>query len=496
MNAKSEVAQKARNSPFEFAWPVVLLVVCVATGIFLFKPIISLPVLSPKDFNEGYHAYFSLSAFSPEGLYPSRSGLIANGYTPLFFYLAGALGAVLGDHIIAGRVMALLGFVVASIGIGLIVQSVTACRPVAVFSAIFFAGFMALHHPSYVAMNDPQWVAQAFVVSALYVFVRRGETTAGLLAVVLLVLAAGLTKQTVIALPLAITLYMVAIQRQQAVAWLLWSSAALMICLGGLYLVYGREFFTAVLLLDTDMEFSYSRILGNIRTLAKPLGILLASMIVFVALEPPGPRKMLLLAYAGLAAIVGFFLTGGAGVDWNHLYDLVIALVILMGLAIFRIGERLARKFPEHAAGAIAALIVSLSLIVAVPARFAEAKAAASDLEAREARVSKVVAVLAAQEGPVLCETMALCYWAGKPHDADILVLRRKLLSGAMSDEEFRRLIDSGHFRMLQFHSGGSGGRTKRLPQAANDYILQVYENRPNEMGGSLLTPRGSRSAR
>jgi NAD(P)-dependent dehydrogenase (short-subunit alcohol dehydrogenase family) len=239
------------------------------------------------------------------------------------------------------------------------------------------------------------------------------------------------------------------------------------------------------------MEFSLSRVLGNVASLGRPLVVLIVGAVLFAMLEPRGRAKWLLLAYAGFAALVGFLLTGGAGVDWNHLYDPVIALAIATGLAVHRLGQRLHGRLPARAISALVALAVALSLSAAVPGKLAEAAAASADLAAREERVSKVVAELAAQRGPVLCETMALCYWAGKPHQADILLLRRRLLSGEISESEFRRMIDAGHFSMMQFHSLGTTGRTKRLPEAANDYILQKYESRPNAMGGSLLTPRG-----
>lgn len=491
MKGSAVTGSQSRRSLADFLWPAVLVAVCVAAAIFLFKPVVSLPALSPKDFNEGFHAYFALNAFRPEGLYPPRDGLIANGYTPLFFYLAGALGAAIGDHIIAGRLLALAGFLVTSVGVGLIVGRLTGCRPVASFAAVFFAAFMALNHPSYVAMNDPQWVAQAFVIAALYAFLSWGESVRGMVMVVLLVLAAGLSKQTVIALPLAITLYLLVYQRERLVIWLLGSVVALAVALVGLYGIYGRGFFVGVLLLDTDMEFSFARVLANVRRVAGTMSVLLIPAAVFLALEPRTPRKMLLLAYAAFAALVGFFLTGGAGVDWNHLYDLVIALTIIMGAAVVRLGERLEGLLPRQVGSAAAAALVSLPLFLAVPAKLAEAGTALADAQARQARVAKVVAALAAQEGSVLCETMALCYWAKKPHEVDILVLRRRLLSGAITDEEFRRMLDSGRFRMIQFHSGGTSGRSKRLPEKANDYIFKVFDNQPNAMGGSLLTWRG-----
>jgi hypothetical protein len=144
---------------------------------------------------------------------------------------------------------------------------------------------------------------------------------------------------------------------------------------------------------------------------------------------------------------------------------------------------------PEAVAAAVA-LVASAGLLWAIPSKLAEVRTWAQAVEARERKVAADIAYLAAVEGPVLCETIALCYWAGKPYEVDILILKRKLLSGAMSDGEFRRLIDGGYFKAIQFHSEGATGRTRRLPPSANDYILLRYESRANQMGGSFLTPR------
>jgi hypothetical protein len=468
--------------------------VLAATGIFLVGPLLSLPVKVPRDFNEGYYGYLALRAATGEVLYPDRAGLIGNGYTPLYFYLVAGLGAVIGDHIIAGRWLALVGYLLACVGIGLVVDRVTGSRWIALFMALWTAAFFALNHRSYIAMNDPQWVAQALVVAALYAFLRWGDSRAGLIAVIGLVFAAGLTKHTVVALPLAITVCLIVHRRRDAVFWLACSVAGLLLCLLALHYAFGRNFFLNVLAPTDPAEYSVSKIIQNVQALLKPFAVLLIGFAVYVLLEPRGPVKTLLLLYASIATVVGLFFMGAAGVGWNHLYDLVIAMVVGTGVSIKRLGERVGRRYPQDAVTAVAALVASAGLMSAVPSRLAEARELPLRAELRERRVAADIAYLASVDGPAFCETMALCYWAGKPFEVDILILKRKLLSGAMSEAEFRRLIDSGHFRVIQFHSEGPSGRSKRLPPSAHDYILQRYDNRPNQMGGSFLTPRSDAS--
>lgn len=475
-----------------WGWPIVLLLMAVTAAVFLFKPITSIPAMTPKDFNEGYHAYFAAVAFDPAHLYPGQTSLIENVYTPLHYYLVGLVGAGLGDHIVAGRWVALLAFAVTSALIAATVRRVSGSGRTAVFSALLFASFIALRHPSYVGMNDPQWVGQAFAAAGLYAFIRWGATRAGLLSVAVLVLAAGMAKQTLIALPLAITWCLSVHDRRKALDWLLYSALVLAASVGALYAVYGKQFLVGVLWLESDSQISWLRVVNNFRTLLEPMAVLLGGLVVFVALEPRGRVKSLVLAYAVAAALVGFLITGAAGLDWNHLYDLVVALVVATGLAVHRLGERLAAIWVPRAVEALAAFFIAVGVFVAVPSKLAEARWTAHELAQREMRAKRDIAYISEQKGPVLCETIALCYWGKKPFDADILVIRRKLSTGALPYEEFRSLIDSGYFDALQFHSGGSTGRTKRLPEAANDYILQKYQSRPNEMGGSFLTPRGS----
>lgn len=461
-----------------------------AVCIYYLRPIISIPFLVPKDYNEGYYAQLALHAFGAGPLYPDRDSLIANGYPPLYFYLLAAAGSLVGDHIIAGRCLALLGLVISCLGVGAVVHLLTRSLAVAAFAGLFLAAFIGLNHPHYVAMNDPQWIAQALVVAGLLVFLTWGETTAGLAAVVILLLAAGLTKQTVAALPLAITVSLWAYRRRAAYVWLLLSASLAGLSLAALYGVYGPTFFLNLLFVESNREFSFAKIMAIARTLLWPFAPLVLGLVAYIALEPRGPVKLVLLAYAALAAAIGILFVGGSFVDWNHLYDLVIALVVTMALAIHRAGERLVGHWQTSPVSPVLALLASVGLLLPAPAQFAEARTARVSLAEREPRVAIDVAYLAAQSGPALCETMALCYWAKKPHEADILELRRKLLSGKMNEQQFRALIDSGHFSVLQFHSEGSSGRTKRLPPGANDYILKRYESRPNAMGGSFLLPQ------
>src|ERR1700739_1692769 len=56
--------------------------------------------------NEGWNAYWAKAAWSGADLYPPLDGGRLNNYLPLWFYLTGALGALIGDNVRAGRALA------------------------------------------------------------------------------------------------------------------------------------------------------------------------------------------------------------------------------------------------------------------------------------------------------------------------------------------------------------------------------------------------------
>ena len=61
--------------------------------------------------NEGWNAYHADAAMRGAQLYPPPDGLVANNYPPLSFYIIGAIGRLIGDPILAGRLLSLVAVV-------------------------------------------------------------------------------------------------------------------------------------------------------------------------------------------------------------------------------------------------------------------------------------------------------------------------------------------------------------------------------------------------
>ena len=90
---------------------LLLLVVVSLVVFFLAGPVLMIPLRIPLSYNEGWNAYFGARAVDVRlgPLYPGPNSLVFNNYPPLSFYVVGALGRyVIGDLIVAGRIVALV----------------------------------------------------------------------------------------------------------------------------------------------------------------------------------------------------------------------------------------------------------------------------------------------------------------------------------------------------------------------------------------------------
>ena len=94
----------------------------LVTAFLLTSPIIELFFFVPKDYNEGWNAFHATHAFGEESLYPEITELYENMYPPVSFYIVGGLGSLIGDNIIAGRLVSIVSLLLVGMNIVAIVR--------------------------------------------------------------------------------------------------------------------------------------------------------------------------------------------------------------------------------------------------------------------------------------------------------------------------------------------------------------------------------------
>jgi hypothetical protein len=159
----------------------------------------------------------------------------------------------------------------------------------------------------------------------------------------------------------------------------------------------------------------------------------------------------LVVYYAAVSAALAISVLGGTGAGMTAIFDLEIALCLIIGLAIGRLDED-GRSAPAEGGFVVGPrpgnaawwiLLLALGLSVLSPLRLLEARELWRGSErAREA--GEVIALLAKQPGPVACEDLSLSYWAGKGFEIDFFLVGQKLEQGLIDPRVVTERLRTG----------------------------------------------------
>jgi len=458
-----------------------LLVACA-----LIEPLASLSVQVSKNYNEGWNAYYALRAIEDQPLYPRGEPLLINNYPPLSFYAVGGLGMLVGDHVIAGRIVSLLACLVIAAAIAVTVRLSGASRPAGIVAGLVFLGVLRGLSPDYVGVNDPQLLAHAIATAGLAVLIARPRSISHLTLGAGLMVLAGLFKHNLVALPLAVTVWLALDHRAVLKYWLL---AAPGFAALGMALVLAAYGFVAVESMLAGRLYTPAHALDVARDVLLIVQIPLVAWLILAICDRHATESRLIAAYGLVALLVGFALAGGADVNRNVFFDLVIALALACGLLFARLADWLERQsVVSSARGALVlALVVGIGAalpldpIKRVMPGFAERSRAL--VEASRADI----AWLRALEGPALCRTLALCYWAGKPFEVDPFNLQQAILTGRLDPELLRSRLAGREFAGVQWPP-----EFPLAPPLA-DALRRHYEKARSSANGDFFVPRSER---
>src|SRR5262249_4557838 len=176
----------------------------------------------------------------------------------------------------------------------------------------------------------------------------------------------------------------------------------------------------------------------------------------------------LIIFYAAFSAALAIYISGGAGVDMNAIFDLEIALCLIIGLAIGQLDEK-GRSVPAEVCSWV--LLPVLLLGLELPSRRLELRQLWEYGGVREAQAAEVIDFLAKQPGPVACERLDLCYWAGKGFEIDFFLLGQKLNQGLIDPRAVTERLRSHYYAAIQIEI--PDGISRRLPLSINREIAE-----------------------
>jgi hypothetical protein len=224
---------------------------------------------------------------------------------------------------------------------------------------------------------------------------------------------------------------------------------------------------------------------------AVPLQLWLTAAFLLILVRRNRSETRLICLYVVVAGIGGLFMLGSDGVDRNAVFDLIIAVVIASGLLIGTIFQVCEGRWSRFSINNVAILILFLPILIKAPSAGREWNYVANNLPESELLVARDIDFIAEHEGPVMCENLALCYWAGKKLEVDFFNLGQKLKTGVISEAVITALLDSHYYSLIQMD--GSNGTTPRLSEKVNDAILERYEvSRSSQESGVFLVPKNT----
>jgi Dolichyl-phosphate-mannose-protein mannosyltransferase len=445
----------------------------------------------PADNNEGWNAYHALSALSGGVLYPPADALISTNYPPLSFFIVGFAGRLIGDNIIAGRLISIMSLLAVSINVFWLTRLLGGARFFAAFSSLLFLLYVGENGADYIAMNDPQWLGHAFATLGAAFFLVAQERSRPMRYVLLsgLLCVIGVSiKQNLVVLPLALFVWSLFNGRRH-----LWSWASLSLLIGSILLLLAIMRYGPVLLEDIFLHqrvISVRKFESNVIRFVMPLVPLLVYAAILSAAMWREQRTRFALLYVLIAGALGLFFLSGELCDVNMVFDLIIALCISAGL----FGTCVMSVFKSYRQWTAAvALILTSVCLPALGQSMLDSRERVRQDHSLGRAYQDLIGAIAASTGPVACEMTSLCYWAGKSFELDAHNYLQKIKKGKVSPDLLRKLIDDQYFSYLEATAPPARMRASTASMVGDDlssdvdahYVIvsQVGEQR-------LLAPR------
>jgi len=391
--------------------------------------------------NEAWNAYFDDAAVGGRVLYPSRDLLITNNYPPLSFYAVGGLGRLVGDTILAGRLLSFVSVLAIGALVGACVRLWGASWAAAFVGSGFFVATLARFCTDYVGMNDPHLFGLALMSGGLARFFRAYERDARYWPAFLLMVAAGFVKHNQFAVPLATVLWLGWNRPRRLPMALGAALAAGAVGFGACYLAFGKDFF-ANLLAPRVIDWGRPlRSAGHLQWVA----VALVVWAYVGAVRRGEPR----VAFCNLFVVIGlasfFVQKAGEGVaSYNAMFDLILALSIGMGLAFDEAGN-LSRDRRMSAERMRAILVLALCARVVVSTRtdtvrFLFDPSFREEIRVRQRAAADSIAKVRGVSGDVFADGYA-SYRAGRPFLIDAFNTQQRICTGELPTDVVERFI-------------------------------------------------------
>lgn len=401
------------------------------------------------DVNEGWNAYYADAAMGRMPLYPSHDQLITNNYPPLSFYIVGAFGRLIGDPVLAGRLLSLGAVVVIAFGVGCSIKRLGGDEAAAGIGALFFMATMCRFFTGYVGMNDPHLLAQAVMTVGFVAFLRAMERNRNYATPILLMVVAGFIKHDIVVMPLTAMVWLGMHRPRQMFKSGILASCSIILGFAICFAIFGSDFWSNLMSPRVFLWKQAVGAAGHLQWVA--VGLVAWIYVGITRKSDPAIQLCNLLNILGL--LMFFVQKAGDGVAYNAQFELVFGLSIALGLAFAQASFLpLARHHSPDALRFILLLAICIRLLASArlePLKLLADPGFHAEIANRETAMSATITRIKSIHGDVLCASTLACYRAGKPFIIDSFNVRERILTGHLPPDTISKLIASGKLTVV-----------------------------------------------
>jgi hypothetical protein len=237
-------------------------------------------------------------------------------------------------------------------------------------------------------------------------------------------------------------------------------------------LVGGPSFFSRVV---ASRPYSFEQLRTMFFVFYSPLGMPLAVSTFWSIWQFRNRQARVICLYFFSSLLIGTAFAGGLGVNANTFFDNLFAISIIMAACLDSLWKA---PIPSLGKGGrwrflVPVLLYSTVVMEYVP-RGATMPKFLSELPVRQKLFDQEVSFLAAQPGSAICESLIMCYYAGKPYTLNPLGVANNARVGKVSSRLVKQ-ITGKMFGAIQLHNPVTPRGNSYFPNAVLDAIDQSY---------------------
>lgn len=429
-------------------------IVLISAIMLAASNILAIGFVFERNYNEGWNIYNAERLIHHEVIYDDNYWRV-NNYPIISFLLVAGVNLVFHDLLLSGRFVSLASFLAIGALAALAIRRFGGDRIDAVFGGGCTLGFCYLVAPDWIAADDPQTLAEAFMLGGLVTYLSVGTGRSGLLYAALLIMLGAFTKHNIVAIPLAISVDLALHSPRRLAFWLAACTGLAVAFIGLTKLVAGGDFIGHLLspriYLWYNTQYHLMKFLWRFKF---PLLVILAC-----SKQTFSRQRVLLAAYGVITIAAGFFLSGIEGTSFNLFQDAAVFLGIAVGVSLHELRQRafaeaqVSSTLARRIALVVGCILAALPILTRSPEAFGEvfhARRLLAAAEGAEGAFLADAAYVEAIHGSAICESLLLCYRSGHDFGIDPFNSRENMLTGQLDQSELIRRVVAREFAVIE----------------------------------------------